>query len=59
MSKKSTRMQSEEIAHICAVRNQRLADEKAKKQKAVDRALKAAEKIEKQLLKLKKQVVEV
>jgi hypothetical protein len=52
-------MQSEEIAHICAVRNQRLADEKAKKQKAVDRALKAAEKIEKQLLKLKKQVVEV
>ena len=52
-------MQSEEIAHICAVRNQRLADEKAKKQKAVDRALIAAEKIEKQLAKLKKQVVEV
>ena len=59
MGKKSTRMQSEEIAHICAVRNQRLFDEKAKKIKMAERAAKQAEKIEKQLAKLKKQVVEV
>ena len=54
MGKKSTRMQTEEIAYIIAARNQRLFDEKAKKIKMAERAARQTEKIEKQLAKQKK-----
>ena len=54
MSKKSTKMQSEEIKYICDKRNERLAYEKLKKEKREEKLASAIEKLEKKLAKTKK-----
>jgi len=53
MGKKSTRMLQEDVIDICNKRNQRLVDEAARKVRIAERALKATQKIEKQLEKLR------
>jgi hypothetical protein len=54
MAKKSARMLSEEIKLICDKRNQRLADDAARKAKRAEKVAKQIQKLEEQLEKAKK-----